>query len=338
VRIAVSPDEKTVATIGEIASNALLWDATLASARESFDGANNGLLGVRFSSDGRLLALTGNDGRLVVWDVHGRQRLFRHDDLGEYGWDVAFLPGDATLAVGIGGAPGNRLQVLDLSTQQIVDEYECPAIRCLDVSPDGRLLACALGWSRDEENILIVDRLNGSKRRLAGHPGGTETLRFLPGGAELISGGGDRIVRRWRIADGAELWASDEHPFPIEAVALSADGKWLASACAIFSKPELGGEVRLWDAASGKLLAATRQPGGACDVKFIASIHQRLIAGNRMGQVFLWELLEQSDDSAQAAPALTQPSAAGDTRLATGPSAEPDDEDTSEASTEQRSR
>ena len=44
---------------------------------------------------------------------------------------------------------------------------------------------------------------------LAGHPGGTETVAISPDGAVLASGGQDRVIRIWKLADATQLAALD---------------------------------------------------------------------------------------------------------------------------------
>src|SRR5258707_8217863 len=79
-----------------------------------------------------------------------------------------------------------------------------------------------------------------------------------PGGATLVTGGIDDTVRLWDTATGKELRRLRAHQYGSWSVAVSPDGRRVASAG---SSP-----ARVWDAADGKELHVLR--GGTLAVAF----------------------------------------------------------------------
>ena len=75
---------------------------------------------------------------------------------------------------------------------------------------------------------------------------------FTPDDRVLLTGGGDCFgpgdLRQWNLSTGVCQALFTNHKLEIWSVALSADGKYAATGGGF-------GEVKLWDAASGKVLA-----------------------------------------------------------------------------------
>jgi cytochrome c len=77
-------------------------------------------------------------------------------------------------------------------------------VTALALSPDGALVAVAPIRGR----IELVDRASGrALRQLGRSEQVTWSVAFLPDGSALLSGGGDRAIRRWDPTSGAEIGA-----------------------------------------------------------------------------------------------------------------------------------
>src|SRR5262249_6387290 len=71
-------------------------------------------------------------------------------------------------------------------------------------------------------------------------------IAYSGDGKTLASAGQDRVVRLWDAETGKELRRFEGHDHHVHAVALSPDGRWMASGA--------DQVIRLWDLSSGKVV------------------------------------------------------------------------------------
>jgi WD40 repeat protein len=86
---------------------------------------------------------------------------------------------------------------------------------------------------------------------LRDHPGPVRGVAFDPGGRRLASASSDGTVRIWDLETGQAVLSLREPSGFLESLALSADGKLLATAGGVPPLPERPGTLMLWNAVTG---------------------------------------------------------------------------------------
>lgn len=197
VSLAVAPDGATLASAS--------WDRTVrlwslrGGASRMLEGHTQNVNGVAFTPDGRSLVSVGYDLTLRIWP------------LGDGPPTIVTLPAPLN-AVAIapdgeivaGGANG---QLFFLSpageSHGEVQASETPII-ALATSRDGALIAAA----GIRGSVTIIERKSrGLVRTLVGPGLPVWSATFLPDGHTLITGGTDRVIRRWDALTGEHIGA-----------------------------------------------------------------------------------------------------------------------------------
>jgi WD40 repeat protein len=70
---------------------------------------------------------------------------------------------------------------------------------------------------------------HSGRRTLRGHTGPVNSVAFSPDGQHLASGGADRMVKVWDLANGQVRWVLKGHTESVLSVAFSPNGQYLAS-------------------------------------------------------------------------------------------------------------
>jgi len=180
---------------------------------------------VTFSPDGKLLAITGGQPLQTRLVDAATGKELRQLGEGGVGPMLAFAPGGQAVA-GVGD--DGRVCLWEVSTGKVRRRFRGPpgSIRCLAFAPGGRLLATG----SDDETIRLWDIITGKlKRGLVGHRGGVVAVVFSPDGRRLASGSEDGAVRVWDVESGEEQRRFDGHRGRVGALAFSPDGRRLVS-------------------------------------------------------------------------------------------------------------
>ncbi len=268
----LSPDGALLATASsedDPAGAVQLFDA-VSAAPAGVLALPGGATRVRFSRDGVRLAAGGPAGRVVVWQVAGRQQV-AEVVCGAAIEALAFSPDGERL----GCAAGGRVQLFATADGARVLEREAPGVSVLEWTQDGaRLVTAGQGVEiADGRTGVVTQRwplpaLTGPGGALA--PDGAHLLLTLAdksaGVLELGTGG-------WRALEGAE------QAFGL-AAAWSPDGALVAT-CGF------DGSARVWSAEGGPILLAPVVHGGMCAALELAAGH--LVTGGSDG-ARLWRL------------------------------------------------
>jgi WD40 repeat protein len=122
-----------------------------------------------------------------------------------------------------------------------VDLHHKSEVRGLAWSPDGRRLAVA-----DDNKGSAVHVWDVESRRELGRLSHSKVTAIAWGDGVIVSGGRDKIARLWD-ANGLREIARFEHPNPVLAVAVTADGKQIATS-------DESKAVHIWSAESAREL------------------------------------------------------------------------------------
>jgi WD40 repeat protein len=136
-------------------------------------------------------------------------------------------------------------------------------VHSLAFSSDGRTLVSG-GF---DATIRFHDTATGKETRMVRWNDSDATsvrcIQFLPGGAALVASGYDGTIRFFEAATGKQTAQMDAHEGACWGLALSPDGRMMASGGL------KDGRLRVWDVASRTRLAEMEgQPNGIMDVAF----------------------------------------------------------------------
>lgn len=198
VALAVSPDGGTIASAS--------WDRTVrlwpleGGSPRVLEGHTQNVNGVAFTADGRSLVSAGYDATVRIWPLAGSGSpviVTVPSPLNA----VALAPDGEIVAAGANGqvyfvSPGGE------KTGE-VEIGETPVIS-LSASPDGARVAAA----GIRGSVAVIDRkARAIERTLVGPGLPVWSVAFFPDGRTLLTGGTDRMVRRWDALTGEHVGA-----------------------------------------------------------------------------------------------------------------------------------
>jgi len=203
---------------------------------------------VAFSPDAALLATASFDGTVKLWRVQD-------------GVEAATLSGHGGKILSIGFSADGR-SLLSASADKTLKLWN---------------LAAGEGNDSPAGSINAAEAVS-----LSGHEDIVHSLAFSPDGKTAASGGADKTVRIWNLADGKQLRSISAHAASVYCVDYSPDGNQLASG-------GLDSEMKVWNAADGAEVKKLEvgQDGVFC-VSFLDGDH--LLSGGPDKTIRKWNI------------------------------------------------
>jgi tRNA A-37 threonylcarbamoyl transferase component Bud32 len=116
---------------------------------------------------------------------------------------------------------------------------------------------------------------------LCGHTGGVHAVVFMPGGAALVSGGADGILRVWNLAGGTERGRFGQTPLAVACLAVLPGGGNIAAG--------QGASVRVWEPATGREIHRLGGHGDAVRSLSASGDGTRLLSGGEDRTLRVWD-------------------------------------------------
>lgn len=196
VALAVSPDGATLASAS--------WDRTIrlwplaGGAPRVFEGHQQNVNGVVFMPDGKAVASVGYDATVHIWPLHGRGSSLVAPLPSPLNAVAVALDGDIIAA----GADGKVYILSPAGDQRDTIQASSTPITSLAISHNGEFIAAAsIGGS-----VVIIDRRTRTLARSLVGPGPPVwSVVFFPDDRTLLTGGADRMIRRWDSKTGEPI-------------------------------------------------------------------------------------------------------------------------------------
>lgn len=208
----------------------------------SFKAHDGTIEGVSFSGDGRLIATTGADKMLKIWDADTRA----------LNGVLALANGPATsLAVRNNRAVTSHADgttiIWDLDGKRQLYSFkrnEASVWAAAFAGSEDQVAAAGHDWT---VALWQTSSQTTPVHLFEGHDNAVQALATEPTGHWLASGGADRTVKLWDLTTNELRRTYRNHSDFISALAFSADGAMLAAAT-------LDGAIKLWSTTSSRLI------------------------------------------------------------------------------------
>jgi WD40 repeat protein len=292
--VVISGDCQLIAS-GSIDKTIKLWAVSTNQLEHTLQAHNDGAIHrLDFSNDGsRLVSGGGSDYALKLWEIkNGATPTLLRTLRGHTHnvWSVQFSPDDQKIA----SASDDMTVVLwsaQTGEQLLTFRGHKSWVYCLAWSPDGKLVASA-GF---EGIIRVFDAATGMPVRELSEAGNTATVFCLVFGAtsdELISGGGDRAIRVWKLAEEGEAAVTrrlEGHTGAVRSIALSPDKRYIVSGSG-------DGTLRVWKVAMGQLIRVLEGHEGPIHSVVWMRDGQTIVSGSSDETVRTWKFDAQVRD------------------------------------------
>jgi WD40 repeat protein/tRNA A-37 threonylcarbamoyl transferase component Bud32 len=288
VNVTFSPDGKRLASAGGWNPWVKVWDV---QTRQELLSLKDYASSVAFSPDGKRLASGGRE--LKVWDAQTGQELLTLKGHTRWVTSVVFSPDGTRLA---SASNDGTVKVWNATTNPEARTFSGSTglVHSVAFSPDGKRLA-GVSWDRTtkEGAVKVWSAQTGQELlMLKGHSGQVWSVAFSPDGKRLASASADKTVKVWDAQTGQELVTFRGHTAAVGSVAFSPDSTRLASSSSTpdgYSPAEPPGEVKVWEAQTGRELLTLRGHSRFVDSVVFSPDGKRLATLSRDQSVKVWD-------------------------------------------------
>jgi len=212
---------------GDEGGNIFIWDPTNKRITDRLTGHEGAVRALALATNKQWLASGGRDGRVMKWNLgSASNHRVLASNLGRID-ALAISPDDSHVAA---GTVRGDVHVVDTRSGTVRWKLKDVGglVKAVAFSPDGRWLAAG-GLS---DGITIWSTTDGkvAEKLLPARPSAVNTLQFSQDGRWLFSGDAGGMISVWNTSNGELVTSGYQHKGLVSDLALTPDGKTLASA------------------------------------------------------------------------------------------------------------
>jgi WD40 repeat protein/serine/threonine protein kinase len=253
-----------------------LWQTADGKLLRTLDDRAGNISCMRYSPDGRLLAVVSERTIIKLWDVK-HYRLHNAISSSRTAFDTIRFSPDGQLLYSNGD--DKTVRAWRVSDVTLVERYPLP-VEALDFacSPDGLRLALAC---EDRTMRLLSLETSECIDMSADFRDALNCIEWSLDGQIIVAGGADGLICVWEAEHATPLHTLRGHQSAVRAIALHPDREVLASG-------GIDGSIRVWKLQDGELLQVLNGHSSGVLTLCFSPDGSRLISGGGDGAVIVW--------------------------------------------------